>query len=43
MNGNDANTAVQHAKENLEAINKRYQAEETIICEATLNLERARA
>lgn len=43
INGNDANTAVQHARENLEAIDTRYQEEENIICEATLNLERARA
>ena len=41
--GNDANTAVAHAKQNLDAINARYQEEEKIISEATLNLERARA
>ena len=41
--GNDANTAVAHAKQNLDAINARYQEEEKVISEATLNLERARA
>lgn len=41
--GNDANTKVAHGKDNLEAINVRYQEEDAIACEATLNLERARA
>ena len=41
--GNDANTIVAHAKQNLDAINCRYQDEEKIISEAVLNLERARA
>ena len=41
--GNDANTVVAHAKQNLDAINSRYQDEEKIISEAILNLERARA
>lgn len=41
--GNDANTKVAHAKQNVDAANARYQQEEKIISEATLNLERARA
>lgn len=43
IKGNDANTLVAHAKQNVEAINARYLEEEKIISEATLNLERARA
>lgn len=42
-NGNDANTAVAFAKENLDAVNKRWQDESKIENDATLNLERARA
>ena len=41
--GNDANTLVAHARQNLDSVNARYQEEEKVISEATLNLERARA
>lgn len=41
--GNDANTEVNFAKENLNAVNKRWEEECRIENEATLNLERARA
>ena len=41
--GNDANTAVAHARQNLDAVNRRFQDESRIESEATLNLERARA
>lgn len=41
--GNDANTVVAQAKQNLDAINCRFQDEEKIISEAVLNLEKARA
>lgn len=43
IEGNDANTLVSHAKENLNAVNTRYIEEEKKISTATLNLERARA
>ena len=36
--GNDANTLVAHAKQNLDAVNARYKAEQKVISEATLNL-----
>ena len=41
--GNNVNTKVAHAKQNVDAANARYQAEDKVISEATLNLERARA
>ena len=41
--GNDANTNVAHAKQNLVAANARWERECQIESEATLNLERARA
>lgn len=41
--GNDANTVVAHAKENLDAAIARFKSENEIVCQATLNLEKARA
>lgn len=41
--GNDANNRVAFAKQNIDAIIKRFQDESKIISDATLNLERARA
>lgn len=41
--GNEANTVVAHAKENLDAAVARFKSENQIVCEATLNLEQARA
>lgn len=41
--GNDSNNRVAFAKQNLDAIIKRFQDESKIISDATLNLERARA
>ena len=41
--GNDANNRVAFAKQNIDAIVKRFQDESKIISDATLNLERARA
>lgn len=41
--GNDANTRVAYARQNLDAVIARFQSESKIVSEATLNLERARA
>lgn len=41
--GNDANNRVAFAKQNLDAIVKRFQDESKVVSDATLNLERARA
>ena len=41
--GNDANNRVAFAKQNLDAIVKRFQDESKIVSDANLNLERARA
>ncbi len=41
--GNDANNRVAFAKQNLDAVIKRFQDESKIVSDATLNLERARA
>lgn len=41
--GNDANNRVAYAKQNLDAILKRFQDESKILSDANLNLERARA
>jgi hypothetical protein len=41
--GNDVNNRVAFAKQNIDAIIKRFQDESKIISDATLNLERARA
>ena len=41
--GNDANTQVAHAKDNINAISDRLAQESRIASEATLNLEKARA
>lgn len=38
IRGNEANTHVSHARQNLDAINSRYKEEEKRISEATLNL-----
>lgn len=38
IRGNEANTLVSHARQNLDAINARYKQEEKRISEATLNL-----
>ena len=43
IKGNDANTKVAHARENVEANNARFEKESKRISEGTLNLERARA
>ena len=43
QNGNDANNRVAAAKQNLDAVVKRFQDESKIVSDATLNLERARA
>lgn len=43
QNGNDANNRVAFAKQNLDAIVKRFQDESKVVSDATLNLERARA
>lgn len=41
--GNDANTAVAHARENLDAALSRFKHEQKIVAEATFNIEKARA
>lgn len=41
--GNDANNRVAFAKQNIDAIIKRFQDESKVVSDATLNLERARA
>ena len=41
--GNDANNRVAYAKQNIDAVIKRFQDESKIVSDATLNLERARA
>jgi len=41
--GNDTNNRVAYAKQNLDAIIKRFQDESKILSDATMNLERARA
>lgn len=41
--GNDSNNRVAFAKQNIDAIIKRFQDESKIVSDATLNLERARA
>lgn len=41
--GNDANNRVAFAKQNLDAVIRRFQDESKIVSDATLNLERARA
>ena len=41
--GNDANTVVAHARQNLDAAVARYKKEQIIVSEATLNIEKARA
>lgn len=41
--GNDANNRVAYAKQNLDAVIKRFQDESKILSDANLNLERARA
>ena len=43
IKGNDANTKVAHARENVEANNARFEKETKRISEGTMNLERARA
>ncbi len=41
--GNDANNKVAFAKQNLDAIIRRFQDESKIVSDANLNIERARA
>jgi len=41
--GNDANNRVAFARQNLDAVVKRFQDESKVVSDATLNLERARA
>jgi hypothetical protein len=41
--GNDSNNRVAFAKQNIDAVVKRFQDESKIVSDATLNLERARA
>lgn len=41
--GNDSNNRVAVAKQNLDAVVKRFQDESKIVSDGTLNLERARA
>ena len=43
VEGNDANTVVAHARQNLDAAVARYKKEQIIVSEATLNIEKARA
>ena len=41
--GNDANNKVAFAKQNLDAIIRRFQDESKIVSDANLNIERSRA
>lgn len=41
--GNDANLKVQNAKQNLDALVKRWERDSQSLSDATLNLEKARA
>ncbi len=43
QNGNDVNNRVAFAKQNIDAVIKRFQDESKTVSDATLNLERARA
>lgn len=43
VKGNDANTVVAHARQNLDATVARYKKEQIIVSDATLNIEKARA
>ena len=43
VKGNDANTVVAHARQNLDATVARYKKEQISVSDATLSIEKARA